>query len=119
MTWAQQEKLAYLMRLPWTFIVEDGDEPGERILRIAEVPGASASGSEPKVVEADLWDALRVMLEARLMHNDPLPRPAGTKLPWEDPSAIHRPVHRRVMQTVKDLGEASETEPMVPTVSAC
>ena len=75
-------KLAYLLRLPWTF-VRDQTPEGETILRVAEIPSAVGTGETVAELETDVWASLRASLEAYLHFGDPIPLPRGARLPWE------------------------------------
>ena len=83
MPWTSEEKLESLLRLPWTIRSADADDPGERVYRVAELPGFVVVGT-PEELETSLWDALREFLASFLEHDDPIPLPSGIKrLPWE------------------------------------
>jgi len=40
MEWTDDEKLDYLVRLPWKILPEEGDEPGDMVLTCAELVAA-------------------------------------------------------------------------------
>lgn len=75
-------KLTHLLRLPWTFMREATPE-GDTILRVREIPSAVGVGDTDAELEADVWASLRASLEAYLEFGDPVPLPAGVKLPWQ------------------------------------
>lgn len=81
--WTRDEKLAALMRLPWTIRVET-DADGSLIAHVAEMDDATATGARMKDLAIDLWEAIEASLDVRLTHDDPIPLPRGVKLPWLD-----------------------------------
>ena len=100
--WTAQEKLAALMRLPWTLrITEEPD--GSRVARVEEIPDAIATGRTSKELAVDLWESLAGSLEIRLEHDDPIPLPKGSTLPWEaaQTRVIQRIIRQRTGESVK------------------
>jgi hypothetical protein len=93
-------KLAYLLRLPWTFVREATPE-GDSILRITEIPSAVGTGGTPAELEADAWASLRASLEAYLHFGDPIPLPTGARLPWLSPQQPGPPPKFIVRQTLR------------------
>lgn len=88
MTWTIEQKLAYLYRLPWTVSTEPGDDPGETLIRVVELPAVVGCGSTEEEVATDFWGAMRAVLESYLHHGDPIPLPEGLgPLPWEPGAA--------------------------------
>lgn len=83
MTWTTEQKIAYLLRQPWTIFAETTPE-GDRLLRIKELPSAVASGEDDDALIADFWESLTVTLEAYFAvgTNPPLPANAQS-YPWE------------------------------------
>jgi hypothetical protein len=88
MTWTENQQIDYFLRLPWTVVAETTPE-GDRVLRIAEIPGATGSGRTPIEMEEDLWESLRESLRAYLHFGDPVPLPSSAKAPWI--AAAHNP----------------------------
>lgn len=82
MAWTHEEKLEHLLRLPWAIRAETSFER-DRLLRVVEIPSAVGCGATDAELEADLWASLQASLEAYLHFDDPIPVPAGTRLPWE------------------------------------
>ena len=82
MPWTPQQKLAALMRLPWTVRTRRDSEDGY-IIEIDEFPSVVAAGDTEKEVGRDLWEALEATLYAYLAHGDVIPLPPGGVLPWE------------------------------------
>ena len=86
MPWTTEEKLAYLMRLPWT--IETAPEDDYTVLRVKELPSVIATGKTGEELEADFWESLRATLEAYTHYDDPIPLPTEvTRLPWQRRSA--------------------------------
>lgn len=84
--WTDEEKLKVLLRLPWTILAEPGDDPGERVLRVEELPDVIAMGQTDEELEADFWESLEASMTCYLEEGvrPPMPaRTAGLKLPWE------------------------------------
>lgn len=81
--WTPAQKVAVLMRLPWTVRVETDAVDNSFVARVAEVPDAIATGSTESALSLDLWHSLKASLECRLEFGDELPVPQGTVLPWE------------------------------------
>lgn len=82
MTWTRNLKVQYLVRLPWTVIVTR-DAEGGYLAEVAELPFLLASGHREKDAARHLYEGLWTTLEAILEHDDALPLPAGSTLPWE------------------------------------
>ena len=86
MPWTAEDKLAYLMRLPWT--IEAKPEDDYTVLRVKELPSVIATGKTPDELEADFWESLRATLEAYTHYDDPIPLPSEVaRLPWQRRSA--------------------------------
>ena len=83
MTWTDERKIEFLLRLPWTLLAETTPE-GDSVIRITEIPSAVGTGATRDELEKDLWEALTTALRAYLHFGDPVPVPAGTKLPWAE-----------------------------------
>ena len=85
MDWTENEKLAYLLPLPWTIIPQAGDEAGDLVVTCAEIPAAIGAGSNERELETSFWESLRLALRSYLREGDavPLPQRAGHPLPWE------------------------------------
>ncbi len=120
MPWTDDQKLAYLIRLPWTVLVEDGDEPGERVLRIEELPSVIVGGVNARELAEEFWVSLRTSLETYLHYGDRVPVPPRVgPLPRDQP----RPDTGRQIETrrveVRSDGDASvHTEPLPPPPTA-
>lgn len=84
MTWTFEEKVDYLLRLPWT-VVRDTSPEGDTLLRVKELPDVVGCGEDQEALEADFWASLRASLESYLHFGDTIPRPgfAPSRLPWE------------------------------------
>ena len=89
--WTSAERLAALMRLPWSIRVETDPHDGGLIARVTEVPDAIATGATERELAKDLWDALYLSLKVRLEHDDWIPLPAGQELPWASQNAPKAP----------------------------
>jgi len=76
-----EARLEQLLRLPWTIVTETTPE-GDRLLRVAEVPGAVGTGETEAQRVADLWEALRTALLAYMHFGDPVPVPRGAREGW-------------------------------------
>lgn len=82
MPWTSEEKLGYLMHLPWT--IEATPEDDYTVLRVRELPSVVATGKGSAELEADFWESLKATLETYLHYHDPIPLPAEVAhLPWE------------------------------------
>ena|SRR2546425_12448467 len=112
MPWTTDEKLAYLMRLPWT--IEAKPEDDYTVLRVKELPSVIATGKTQEELEADFWESLRATLEAYTHYNDPIPLPSEVaRLPWQPRSAaalLHSDVRVAVL-------EAKQRPPQLTGVS--
>ena len=92
MNWTREQKLAALLRLPWTIRVERDEDEGYLIARVAEIPSALATADTDADLERELWESLQVSLEVYLDHGDNVPLPPSAKaLPWERPPQAQRP----------------------------
>lgn len=76
----REQELGWLLALPWTFTSEASDDPGEFVVRVAEMRDAITIGT-PEEVGREIWDSLRASLECRLDHGDPIPLPRTFILP--------------------------------------
>src|SRR5437588_156096 len=83
--WTREQKLAALMRLPWTVRAEHNATDGYSVARVAELPSVIATGSNDRELARDLWESLQASLSVYLDYDDPLPLPSGAQLPWELP----------------------------------
>lgn len=104
MTWTREQKLAALLRLPWTIRVERDVDEGYIVARIGEIPSAIATGDTEAELERDLWESLRMSLQVYLDHDDEIPLPVAAKgLPWE----LKPPAQRvRAIIVARRRGEA-------------
>lgn len=82
MAFTTEDKLEFLLRLPWAVVCETSPE-GDHLLRVDEIPSAVASGESAEGLERDFWKSLRSSLEALLHFGDPISTPLGIGLPWE------------------------------------
>lgn len=115
MPWTNDQKLAYLLRLPWTLTVENGDEPGEYLIRVQEIPSAVGHGTR-ETVEEDLWEALRTALAARLHFGDPIPLPPSVdRLPWESHTRPERAENRQVFRVIQQDNSPAQVQPVPGT----
>lgn len=80
--WTNEDKLAALLRLPWTIGVQR-DPDGTLVARVAEIPDAIATGENEHELQKDLWDTLAESLRVRLEYGDDVPLPGGQRAPWE------------------------------------
>ena len=81
--WNEQQKLEYLLRLPWTIYPEQTPE-GDLLLRVRELPSVMGTGDNEEVIVRDFWDALEATLRSYLHFGDEIPVPLGLKaLPWK------------------------------------
>jgi hypothetical protein len=82
MSWTDEAKVEFMLRLPWT-IVPDVSPEGDSLLRVTELPSAVASGNTPEKLEDDFWESLRSTLNAYVLHGEDPPLPTRVKaLPW-------------------------------------
>ena len=82
MPWTTQQKLEYLLGLPWTIEVVAEDD--YQVLRVTELPSVIATGQTKDELEADFWESLKATLESYLHYGDPIPLPTEvTQLPWD------------------------------------
>lgn len=89
-----EQKAERLLRLPWTVTSEPADDPGEFIVRVAELPGMIVVGSAEEI-DAEFWDALRTTILCYLEAGEDVPLPAKANgYPWE----------RRKTPRAQDLG---------------
>lgn len=83
MAWTEEQKLDYLLVLPWTIYSERSPE-GERLLRVRELPSVIGSGDTEEEMEQDFWDSLEATLRSYLHFDDEVPLPALSEpLPWK------------------------------------
>jgi hypothetical protein len=81
-TWTKDQKLEYLLRLPWT-IIPDSTPEGDHLLRVVELPAAVGCGDDEESLVADFWESFRSTIEAYLEMGGNPPLPASVKgLPW-------------------------------------
>ena len=108
-TWTTNDKVAFLLKLPWTILAEEGDEPGDIVLSIGEIPAAIGTGRTASEVEADLYESLAAVIRVYVSDGDrpPLPKRVLSPLPWE--SASHEHVHARIRAVMKS-GQVSTIE---------
>lgn len=104
MTWTLEQKLTYLLKLPWT-IVPDATPEGDLLVRVRELPAVVGCGTTPKALEADFWDAMETALRSYLHFGDRLPLPPKQVLPWEQPAPPVIPPARLRVRIVR--GKAS------------
>jgi predicted RNase H-like HicB family nuclease len=91
--WTTEEQLRALMRLPWSILVEKDQHDGSFAAQVREIPDAIATGDTMRELGRDLWESLWASLDIRLKHNDVIPLPEGSRLPWDGeppPSLAHR-----------------------------
>jgi len=82
MPWTHEQKVQYLLLVPWT-IVPDVTPEGDRLLRVGELPAAVGSGVTDEELAKDFWESLEATLDAYVDFDDPIPLPAGVPpLPW-------------------------------------
>jgi hypothetical protein len=109
----EEAKLAYLLRLPWTFVRESTPE-GDTVLRVAQIPSAVGTGTSDAELEEDMWASLRASLEAYLHFGDPIPVPPGTALPWQphppELNAASRIIVRHRVRTLAPANTAAAQE---------
>jgi len=112
MQWSREQQIFYLQRLPWTIIPEPGDDPGDFVLTIAEVPAAIGTGTSEKAVIADLFESLASALASYLDANErpPLPRRVRLPLPWE--AGYRKSSQRRVRIVMSAHSSEIEEEPI-------
>ena len=94
--------MQFLLKLPWTIVAEEGDEPGDLVLSIAEVPAAIGVGRSAADVEADLYAALDAVIRVYLEAGERPLRPTRMQapLPWESHSSSPLAVRfRAVMES--------------------
>ena len=101
MNWSETDKLTYLLRLPWTIVPQEGDEPGDLAVACAELPEAIGVGVTEAQVTASFWASMRLALRSYLRDGDPirLPTHAPRMLPWEADQAAAAPAAYRVVMT--------------------
>ncbi len=80
-TWTLDQQREHLLALPWT--VQVTSEDGDLVARVSELPGLVAVGSDERELQQELFSALEAMLDALLVHGDPISLPAHAELPWE------------------------------------
>src|SRR5688572_9708810 len=85
MEWTPQQKLAFLMGLSWTVVVERDPDEGYRILRVKELASVIATGETDAALENDFWESLEASLQCALEFGDPINLPNGIKAPWDQP----------------------------------
>ncbi len=117
MQWTEDEKLDYLVRLPWKILPEEGDEPGDMVLTCAELPSAIGTGGSEREVVADFWASLRLTLRSYVRDGDiiPLPKGAAGTLPWE--TQVVEQWASRIRAVLTPKGE-THADPEVPRLTA-
>ncbi len=73
-----KQRIAELLRLPWTIRVEHDPVDGHMTARVAEIPDAIATGMTDKELSVDLWESLTASLLCRLEFGDPIPVPQAS-----------------------------------------
>lgn len=77
------EKIALLLRLPWTLTVDRDPSDDSLTASIAELPEFVASGADERALVSDIHDGLHALFLDYLEEDeDSLPLPAGAVLPW-------------------------------------
>ena len=122
MDWTPDQKLDYLLRLPWTIEPSLGEDGTYRVLRVRELPSVIATGTKDEELERDFWESLRASLEAYLHFGDPIPKPPPVQqLPWE---GVSEPEPQSVTFAVRELKQAwhvsrtpatAQREPLAPS----
>jgi predicted RNase H-like HicB family nuclease len=98
MPWTRQQQLRALLRLPWTIVPSKNESDGYLVARIAELPDVLATGDDDRELMKDLFQSLEASLMVRLDHDDSIPLPAGSMLPWEQsPDPITTPPAKRLV----------------------
>lgn len=83
MTWTIEQKLAALLRLPWTLRVQRDAAEGYFIAECTEMPEVTATATDERLLDRELWAAMETALRARI-DDDDVVLPRGTKVrPWE------------------------------------
>lgn len=96
MEWTTEDRLDYLLRLPWTIVREVATD-GELLLRVAEIPSAVGNGDSLAELEGDMWESLRASLEAYVQFDDAIPLPPGISgLPWQQERPSDHKVYVRL-----------------------
>lgn len=72
MSWTREQKIAALLRLPWTIRPDKDVDEGYFIARVAEIPSLIATGATPEELERDFWQSLQASLEVSLDYGDPI-----------------------------------------------
>ena len=86
MSWTREQKIAALLRLPWTIRPDKDVDEGYLIARVAEIPSVIATGATPEELERDFWQSLQASLEVSLDYGDPITLPRSLRtLPWDAP----------------------------------
>jgi hypothetical protein len=101
MTWTINQKLSYLMTLPWTVTVTRPDGEEYLVAEVQEIPDAIATGADDRELARDLWDSLWASLSARFEFGDAIVLPASVTLPWdrgEAPPTPRQPIVRQLVQ---------------------
>ena len=84
MPWTDDEKLSYLLLMPWTLVREQSSAGGAS-LYAREIPEAVGRGATDGELAAGFWLALRNWLRARLEAGEALPLPTGVHaFPWNE-----------------------------------
>jgi predicted RNase H-like HicB family nuclease len=82
MPWTIDDKVEWLLTLPWQIRVEQEDD-GSLFAQVEQLAGAVADGATPEALDASFWMSLRETLRAYLEAGDPIPLPVAVTPPWE------------------------------------
>jgi predicted RNase H-like HicB family nuclease len=92
--WDVQQRLDYLLRLPWTIYPEHTPE-GDLLVRVRELPSVIGTGDNEDAIVRDFWEALEATLKSYLHFEDEIPLPPSVKaLPWKQAVSLTEPPRR-------------------------
>ncbi len=117
MSWSDSEKLDHLMRLPWTVVPQEGDEPGDLVLTCAELPSVIGTGTSEWDVTESFWSSLRLTLRAFVNDGEcpPLPKHSIRGVPWESDSSEGTAARIRAVMTAPGETQAAPEAPRLTT----
>lgn len=96
MPWTTDEKVEWLLRLPWAIQVVR-EEDGGYFARVENLPSAVADGATSADLDASFWASLRETVRAYLEAGDPIPLPGDVTPPWERETTAAQPRGRAKM----------------------
>lgn len=77
------QKVAFLLRAPWTVRSEASPHGPYLVLRIDELPEFVVAGDDPALLTQEFWLALESLLRSYVDEGDPFPLPDSYRSAWD------------------------------------